>query len=398
MPERRIPLSIPKMLGREAEYLVECVKTNWVSSRGPFVDRFELELARLTGRRHAVACVNGTAALHVALLVVGVEPDDEVLVSDLTFIASANAVRYCGAWPVLMDAEPNYWQLDVQKVSDFLERECEGRKGQLWNRTTHRRVRAIMPVHILGHPVDIGPVVELASRFGLRVVADAAEALGAEYRGRPAASFGDVAALSFNGNKIVTAGGGGAIVTDDHELAARAQYLTTQAKDDDVEFIHAEVGFNYRLTNLQAALAVAQLEQLDHCLASKRATAAAYREALSNLPFELPSEALWARSSWWLYTVLVDEPAFGLSRRELTSQLAGVGVETRPLWTPVSRQPPFRSCQAYRCECSVGIQPRSLSLPSSVGLDVGDLEYVTRTIARMYSAAHQRSPISLRTS
>jgi perosamine synthetase len=375
------------MLGNEARYLLECVETNWVSSRGPFVDRFEQEVARLCGRRHAVACVNGTAALHVTLLAAGVGADDEVLVSDLTFIASANAVRHCGAWPVLIDCEPRYWQLDVEKAADFLRRDCAAHDGVLRNRRTGRRVRAILPVHILGHPVDMAPLVEVADRFGLVVVADAAEALGAEYRGRPAAAFGTAAVLSFNGNKIATAGGGGAVVTDDDRLAERVRYLTTQARDDEVEFVHRAVGFNYRLTNVQAALAVAQLERLDERLASKRATAARYREALAALPLELPEEASWARSAWWLYTVLVDEARFGLSRRDLLAQLARDGIEARPLWTPVSRQPAYAGCQAYACDHSAAIQARSLSLPSSVGLERGDVEYVTGAIAAAHAVA-----------
>ncbi len=288
-----IPLSVPVMLGNEARYLEECVRTSWVSSVGPFVDRLERDLARVCGVSHAVACVNGSAALHVALLVAGVQPDEEVLVSDLTFIASANAIRYCGAWPVLIDAEPEYWQMDPQKLEDFLARECTAKDGALVNRTTGRRVRAIMPVHILGHPCDMDAIGVLARRHGLTIVADAAEALGTTHRGRPVASLPDVAALSFNGNKIVTAGGGGAVLTDRADWADRARYLTTQAKDDPIEFAHGAVGFNYRMTNLQAAVGVAQLEQLDVRLASKQRGAAVYSAALATMPVTRPRQAPW---------------------------------------------------------------------------------------------------------
>jgi perosamine synthetase len=381
-----IPLSVPCMLGNEARYLAECVETNWVSSRGPFVDRFEQMIAKATGTRRAVACTNGTAALHVALLVAGVEPDDEVLVSDLTFIASASAVRYCGAWPVLIDAEPEYWQMDPQKLSDFLERECRTVHGGLVNRTSGRRIRAIMPVHILGQPCEMDAIVGLAARYGLPIVADAAEALGTEYRGKPVAAFADVAALSFNGNKIITAGGGGAVVTDSDALADRARYLTTQAKDDPIEFVHGAIGFNYRLTNLQAALGVAQLEKLDLALESKRATAAFYDRALDALPIVRPRESASARSSWWLYTVLVDEVRSGVDRPGVLKALAAEQIESRPLWRPVSQQAPFADCQAYRCDVSTDLHRRSLSLPCSVRIAAEDLARVAEVMKRVLSA------------
>jgi perosamine synthetase len=380
----RIPLAEPRMFGAEAAYLAECVATNWVSSAGPFVDRFERELVKLGGVRHAVACASGTAAIHVALLAAGVEPDDEVLVPDLTFIATASAVRYCGAWPVLIDVEPVHWQMDVDKAVQFLEGECVWQGGRLLNRATRRRVRAILPVHLLGHPVDMGRLREAAERLGLGVVADAAEALGAGYRGEPIARAADVAAVSFNGNKVVTAGGGGAVLTDDANLAARVRYLTTQAKDDAVEGIHGAIGFNYRLTNLQAAVGVAQLEHLEQCLASKRRSAAHYARALGDLPLTLPREAPWATSSWWLYTVLVDEARFGLDRPRLMRALAERGIETRPLWAPVSSQKPFAGCQAYRIEHASDLHRRSLSLPSSVGITPAQLDTVTAALRELH--------------
>jgi len=382
MPDRRIPLSIPAILGNEAKYLTECVETNWVSTRGPFVDRFEEMLARTSGTRSAVACASGSAALHVALMVAGVEAGDEVLVSDLTFIASANAVKYCGAWPVLIDAEAMYWQIDPQKLEDFLRRECQVVDGVLINRTSRRRVRAVMPVHILGHPCEMQSIRDIAGRFGLPVVADAAEALGTCYDGRPAASLADISALSFNGNKIITSGGGGAVVTDNGEFAGRARYLTTQAKDDEVEFIHGSVGFNYRLTNLQAAFGVAQLERLDVCLESKRKTAAFYDGALRTLPLVLPSEAPLARSSWWLYTVLVDERKSPVDRYSLMNALAAANVESRPLWRPISQQKPYADCHAYHCEVSVDLHRRSLSLPCSVGIADADLHRVASVVKK----------------
>ena len=377
------------MLGNEARYLAECVETNWVSSGGPFVGRFERDVARAMGTRHAVACATGTAALHVALLVAGVEPDDEVLVSDLTFVASANAIRYCGAWPVSIDAEPTYWQMDVEKAVDFLERECRWAGGRLIDVATGRRVRAIVPVHLLGHPVDMAPLREAALRYGLVVVADAAEALGATYRGIPAGAASDVAAVSFNGNKLVTAGGGGAVITDDDALAARARYLTTQAKDDPVESLHGAIGFNYRLTNLQAALGVAQLERLDERLASKRTSAAFYAQELADLPVVLPREAPWAGSSRWLYTILLDERRFGLDRPTVMRALAAQGIETRPLWAPLSIQKPLAGCRAHRIEHAEDLHRRSLSLPSSVGITPDDLRAVVDGLRSLHAGARR---------
>jgi perosamine synthetase len=383
MTDKPIPLSVPHMLGNEASYLAECVATNWVSTRGPFVDRFEAELARVGGVSHAVATTSGTAALHVALLVAGVKPDEEVLVSDLTFIASANAVRYAGAWPVLIDAEPEYWQMDPQKLADFLARECRADKGGLVNRTSGRRVRAVMPAHILGHPCDIGPIVDLARRYDLVVVADAAEALGTTYRDQPVTALADVAALSFNGNKIVTAGGGGAVLTRRGDFADRARYLTTQAKDDDVEFVHGEIGFNYRLTNLQAAVGLAQVEQLTTCLRSKRETARFYERALETLPFERMRQASWAGSSWWLYTVLTEKTRPEIDSRAIIQDLEATGIQARPLWRPVSMQKPYAECQAYRCEVSRDLHTRSISLPCSVGITARDLDRVVERLAEI---------------
>jgi perosamine synthetase len=366
-------LCVPCLTGREGQYLEECLDTGWVSSVGPFVDRFERMTAERLGALRAVATVNGTSALHVALRVAGVGPGDEVLVSDLTFIAPANAVHYLGAWPVFIGPEPRYWQMDPDRVRDFLTRECEGRDDGLYNRASGRPVRALLPVHILGHPCDTDPLVELCRDCGLALVEDATESLGAAYKGRPVGRLGDLACLSFNGNKLITTGGGGMIVTDDAGRAARARYLTTQAKDDAVEYVHHEIGYNYRLTNLQAALGVAQMEQLDAFLAAKRRIATRYDRELAGIDGLTPmAEAPWANSAWWLYTVLIDERRFGMDSRELLGQLREAGIETRPLWQPMHLSRAHAGCQAYRCEVADDLYQRALSLPSSTGLTEGD--------------------------
>ncbi|MEZ4731762.1 MAG: aminotransferase class I/II-fold pyridoxal phosphate-dependent enzyme [Caldilineaceae bacterium] len=255
MPSNFIPLCVPEIRGKEWQYIKECLDSGWVSSVGAYVERFEQMVADYVGAKYAVATVNGTAALHIALLVAGVQPGDEVITSDLTFIAPINAIRYVGAYPVLMDAEPHYFQIDVQKVSDFIQQECRWQNGRLWNKRTQRPVTAILPVHILGHPIDIDPLIALAQEYNLRLIEDATESLGALYKGRKLGHLGEVACFSFNGNKLITTGGGGMIVTDDEAWASKAKYLTTQAKDDAIEFIHGEIGYNYRLTNIQAAMA-----------------------------------------------------------------------------------------------------------------------------------------------
>ncbi|MGD8561710.1 MAG: LegC family aminotransferase [Desulfarculaceae bacterium] len=376
----------PVLEGNEWKYLKQCLDTAWVSSAGAFVRRFEEETASFLGLPHAVATVNGTAALHMALLVAGVEPDHEVLISTLSFIAPANAVRYLGAWPVFMDAEPQYWQMDPQKVTDFIEKECRFSDGALWNRGTGRRIKAIVPVHILGHPVDMQPLLELAAKYDLAVVEDATESLGAAYRHKPVGTLGDIACLSFNGNKLITTGGGGMIVTGNEKLAQKARYLTTQAKDDSLEYVHGEVGFNYRLTNLQAAMGCAQLEQIDRFIAAKRRIAASYQEALDDLPgITTIPQAEWAQSVYWLYTILVDADAYGINSRELMRSLEKKKIQTRPLWQPLHLSPAHKESQSYFCHIAEDLNQQGLSLPSSAGLRDEEIARIVEAIRLLAS-------------
>lgn len=369
LPAGFIPLCVPEIHGNEWHYVKECLDTNFVSSVGSFVDRFERELATWAGARWAVATVNGTAALHIALLVAGVEPEDEVLVPTLTFIAPANAVRYAGAWPVFVDAEPESWQMDTGRVVDFLERGCRWRNGELRNAATGRRIRAILPVHILGHPVDMDPILQAARKYGLAVIEDATESLGARYRDVPVGRLGDIACFSFNGNKLITTGGGGMIVTDNEVWARRARYLTTQAKDDPIEFVHGEVGYNYRLTNIQAAMGCAQLESLAQRIAAKRRIAAAYADALKSVPGLTPMrEAPWAFSVFWMYTILVEPARFGIGSRALLEKLEEREIQTRPLWQPAHRSPAHRGAHVIDGAVAQRLNQAALSLPCSVGL------------------------------
>ena len=381
-----IPLCVPELRGNEWEYIKDCLDTGWVSSVGSYVDRFEEALAAATGNRFAVATGSGTAALHIGLLISGVQPDDEVLVSSLTFIAPVNAIRYCGAWPVLVDAEPEHWQMDPELVVRFLNRECQLADGVLRNIRTGRRVSALLPVHILGHPCDMDPLREAADKFGLAVIEDATESLGARYKDQPVGHLSRLACLSFNGNKLITTGGGGAIVTDDAELAARAKYLTTQAKDDPVEYVHNEIGYNYRLTNIQAAMGCAQVELLDSYLEAKLDIAARYRRGLEAVPgIILMPQAPWAASAWWLYTILVDEGRYGSDSRGLLRRLGDDLIQARPLWQPAHLSPAHAGSQALGGEVAARLNRDGLSLPCSVGLKEADQDRVIAAVQRYAS-------------
>jgi perosamine synthetase len=376
-----IPLCAPFIEPAAWTYLKDCLDTGWVSSVGQYVNRFEGALAEVTGMPHAVAVTTGTAALHVALQLAGVGREDQVLVSTLSFIAPANAIRYLGAWPVFIDAEPRYWQMSPESVERYLRERCRREDDAVVDCQTGRRVRAILPVHILGHPVDADPILALAREFGLSVVEDATEGLRAAYKGRPVGSLGDVACLSFNGNKLLTTGGGGMILTRNADWAARARYLTTQAKDDPIEFVHGAVGFNYRLTNIQAALGCAQAEALEEHVAAKRRIAARYAEALSDVPgITLMPEAPWAESVFWLYTILVDSAGFGVDSRALLGRLAAAGIQSRPLWQPLHRSPAHAAGPEYHCPVADNLNARALSLPCSVGLTDEEQDRVIRVI------------------
>lgn len=380
----RIPLSEPCLQGNEWAYLKECLDSGWVSSAGPFVERFERAVAEYTGAPHAVAVVNATCGLHLALQLVGVEPDDEVLVSNLTFIAPVNAIRYCGAHPVFVDADQASWQFDAEKAQQFLRHECQLTGDTCYNRRTKRRVRAILPVHILGLSCDMGAVVELASRYHLRVVEDAAEGMGVRYQGRHVGTFGDVAVLSFNGNKIITTGGGGMILTRDATLAVRARYLTTQAKSDETEYLHDDIGYNYRLTNLQAAVGLAQLEQLNGFLQRKRAIARTYAEAFAEYDgLSLMPAPAQTEPTYWLYTILLLQGTTLQQRQTTIQQLRAQGIQARPLWCPIHRLKPYRDCQHTDIRWATDLHERAISLPSSTGLTDDDLGQCVRAVKQV---------------
>lgn len=367
--EAYIPLCEPHLGGREWEYVKECLDSGWVSSVGAYVDRFESMLAEYTHSPKAVACVNGTSAIHTALMVAGVKPGDEVITSTLTFIAPVNAIRYAGAWPVLIDAEINHWQMDVAKVEEFLETQCERRDNGVWNLHTGRKVSAILPVHILGHPVHLSPLIELAQRFGLPVIEDATESLGSLYEGKPVGSLGLMGCFSFNGNKLLTTGGGGMIVTQDESLARAAKHLTTQAKSSATEFIHDQVGYNYRLTNIQAAMGCAQMESIAHHITRKKAIADRYRKAFANHPrIRLFQNATWADNCEWLFSLRFHELPDHLNRTVIQQRLHEQKIGTRPLWQPMHLSPAHKDLGTFNCPVADELYASALSLPCSVGL------------------------------
>lgn len=380
-PDDPIPLCVPNLAGNEQHYLKAALDDNWVSSAGPYVDRFEEAVAEYTGASHAVATCNGTAALHTALRVAGVEEGDEVLLPTLTFVAPANAVKYLGAEPVFMDVRRETWQLDVDKTGEFLKEQCERVEGRVVNRSSGRRIAAILPVHLMGLAVDMEPLVELTHEWGITLLEDAAEAMGVRYRGSHAGTFGLAGCLSFNGNKIITAGGGGMILTEDEAFADRARYLTTQAKDDPLEYVHEEIGYNYRMTTLQARVGEAQLEQLDDFVERKREIAARYERAIAEMPGLEPMPAPTdVEPTYWLYTMLAAGDGSGPERRTFLGQLRDRGVLARPFWHPVHRLKPYRDNETWRIEAADDLHARGISLPCSTGMTEAEQTKVIETI------------------
>ena len=363
---RPVALHEPRFGGNEWAYLKECLDSTFVSSVGKFVDRFEAELAAYTGARHAVAVMNGTAALHIALQLAGVQPDDEVLIPALTFVATACAVRYCGASPHFVDSEERTLGVDVDALRDYLQGATELRAGKCVNRSTGRIIRALVPMHVFGHPMDIEAALALARDFRLMLIEDAAESLGSTVHGRHTGTFGVMGTLSFNGNKTVTTGGGGAILFDDAELARRAKHLTTTAKvPHRWEYRHDAVGYNYRMPNLNAALGCAQLEQLDGFIAAKRRLFERYRTAFARVPqVRLMSEPSGSRSNYWLQTLLLDESAAG-QRDWILAATNDAGLMTRPVWTLMHLLEPYRDCPRMDLSAAESLVRRIINIPSS---------------------------------
>lgn len=380
-----IPLAVPTLGGNEWEYVKQCLDTNFVSSVGPFVERFEQRVAAFLGVRHGIACVSGTAALHIACLVSNVKPGDEVLMPALTFIAPANAVSYCGARPVFIDSARDNLGLDPLALEAFLERNASRETdGILRNQRTGARIAAVVVVHVFGHPADMSALSAVCSRYGLPLIEDAAESLGSTYHGRQTGTLSTIAALSFNGNKIVTTGGGGMVVTNDDALARRARHLTTQAKNDALRYEHDEIGYNYRLSNVLAAIGMAQMEKFAIHLERKRTIARLYAQLLEAVPgCTVFQEQPWARSNYWLNFLLV--PAE--QKEKLLHQLISARIMARPVWGLINRQPMYQACDAGPLPVAESLYNCGISLPSSVGLSEGEVEHICGTIRQLVRLA-----------
>jgi aminotransferase in exopolysaccharide biosynthesis len=359
-----IPLHAPVFAGNERSYVLETIDSTFVSSVGPFVERFEREMAAYTGSPRAVATVNGTAALHAALLLAGVRPGELVLTQALTFVATCNAIAYCGAEPVFLDVDRDTLGLSPAALASWLEDNARlGEDGVCRTREDHRPVRVCLPMHTFGHPVDIEGLMAVCARWRLAVVEDAAESLGSLYRGRHTGTFGLLGILSFNGNKLVTTGGGGMILADE-ALGQRAKHLTTTAKRPHAYmFFHDEIGFNYRLPNLNAALGCAQLEQLEGFVAAKRALAARYAEYFANGPLQFVSEPAHCRANYWLNAVICETET---ERDALLQATNARGIMTRPIWRLMSELPAFLHCRHDGLNNSRFLEGRVVNLPSSV--------------------------------
>ena len=360
-----VPLSVPVFIGNEKKYLEECIDTTFVSSVGPFVDRFEKDMAAYTGAKRAVVCVSGTNALHMAMMLAGVERDDEVLTQALTFIATCNAISYIGAHPVFIDVDKSTMGLSPDAVKAWLDRNGEIKNGQCYDKQTGRRVKACVPMHTFGHPVRIEELATICAEWHIELVEDAAESIGSKYKGKHTGLFGKVGALSFNGNKTITTGGGGMLLFMDEELGALAKHLTTQAKvPHRWEFKHDHIGYNYRMPNINAALGCAQLEHLDEYIADKRATAAAYAEYFKNVDaIEFFTEPENSFSNYWLNVVILPNHDKQLDFLQETNDN---GVMTRPIWELMNRLPMFEHCQHDSLENTIWFADRVVNIPSSV--------------------------------
>lgn len=362
----RLPVAEPSLSGNELNYVMECIKTNWISSQGAFVRRFETDFNRYVDAKNSIAVSNGTAALHLALAALGLGPGDEVILPDLTFAASINAILYVGATPVLADVKQDTWTIDPDKVAELIT----------------SRTKAIMPVHLYGQPADMSAIMDLAEKHGLYVVEDAAQALGSLYYGQHVGTFSDAGTFSFFGNKLITTGEGGMVIFRDSAVAARARRLRDHGMDPNRRYWHTEIGFNYRLTNVQAAIGVAQLEQIEKFIKCKLQIAQSYRDSLGLLKeLEFPKDREGIRNVYWLFSIICNPRYLNLNRDELLARLLANGIEARPLFYPLHIMPPYSQFGKGRSfPCSDRLAANGFSLPSAVNLTQNEITHVTSTL------------------
>lgn len=376
-----IPLSHPYISGNEWHYVKRCLDSGWVSSAGQFVSQFENAIAHYTGAKHAIACVNGTAGLHVALILAGVKSRDYVLVPNLTFVATVNAVKYCGADPILIDVDNQNWQLDLKLLEEFLATQTENQDGRAVLKSDCRPIRAVVPVHVLGNVGDMNELLRIANQYGVEIVEDACEALGSFYEGKHCGTFGKLGVFSFNGNKIVSTGGGGMIVTSDLDLANRAEHLTTQAKVSTSTYEHDEIGYNYRLVNVLAAIGMAQMEQLPQILQNNKRREEYYRSELQKIDdIEFQKISNDVNPNCWLFTFRC------ANTKELLAHLEENGIQARPFWRPMNQLPMFAENIYYKQhDVSDDIFNSALSIPSSGGITDSELEQVVASVHQFFN-------------
>lgn len=367
---KRILLSVPHMSGAELNYVKEAFASNWLSTVGPSINAFEREFSERLGCP-AVALASGTAGLHLALQLAGVGPEDEVFCPTLTFVATANPIRYCGARPVFLDSDLSTWNLDPQVLSDALQTKAK----------SNRLPRAVVVVHLFGQCADMEPILEVCRRYEVLVIEDAAEALGADYRGTPAGALGDIGIFSFNGNKIITTSGGGMLVSHHAEWVEKARFWATQSRDPGISYEHSEIGYNYRLSNVLAAIGRGQLQVLDERVRQRRAIAFRYRDSFADLPgLSLMPQASYGLHTNWLSCFLIEPQTFGLSRDELMHRLDRSGIETRPVWKPMHLQALYQDCEVYGGSVAEHLFRHGICLPSSSNLSWQEQEYVIQQI------------------
>ena len=373
---RFIPLSVPNIAGNEWKYVKDCLDTGWISSVGSYVTQFEEMVAGFAGAKYGVAAVNGTAALHISLLLSGVKRDDYVILPNLTFVASANSIKYLGAEPLLIDADPDLWQMDLDLLEEFLENETDEKNGELFYIKDGRRIGAIMPVHILGNMCDMDRFLSIVKKYPLPIVEDSTEALGTTYKGKSAGSFSPLACFSFNGNKIISTGGGGVIVTDDETLAKHAKHLTTTAKASPDEYYHDEVGYNYRLVNVLAAIGVGQMELLPSFIKRKKECVAFYKRELAGVgDIRFQKELPAVETNGWLFTIQTDK------QKQLLDHLNANKILSRRFWMPMNKLPMYRDCvYVQKKDTSDYIYNTCLSIPSSTSITDDELAIVIREI------------------
>ena len=376
-----IPLSVPNISGNEWKYVKECLDTNWVSSVGKYVDLFEQKITEYTGAKYAVATSNGTAALHVSLLLSDVNENHLVIVPNITFIASVNSIRYTGASPIFIDVCPKTWQMDLDLLEDYLMNKTRQVDGVCLCHETNKPIKAIMPVHVLGNMGDIEKLCELAKKYNITVIEDSTEALGSHFKKKHAGTFGKFGCFSFNGNKILTTGGGGMIVTDDKALATKAKHITTQAKSDSFEYIHDEVGYNYRLVNVLAAIGVAQMEMLPSFIDKKHEVAEFYKDKLTKFGIQFPETTKEMFQNNWLITINVGE-----HKVKLIEHLTKLNIQVRPLWKPMNQLSMFKQCNYVNNDnISQALYESCISLPCSTNIKKTDLQDIIVAFEQYYN-------------